>query len=190
MLVHIGQPDAASLVHNGWLKTLEDGIHTYDIFKEGLSKKKVGTKEFADAVIQNLGKNPKQLKTVSYQAESPQALAHKHAETAVKRHLVGIDVFIYHKGTIDQFLPKISHINIGSLRLKMISNRGVQVWPGGQKETFCIEQWRCRFLIEGDHSTSQNDLIQILHAFDHVQMDVIKSEFLYTFDGKPGFSAL
>jgi isocitrate dehydrogenase len=27
-------------VQNAWLKTLEDGIHTYDIFKEGVSKRK------------------------------------------------------------------------------------------------------------------------------------------------------
>src|SRR6266851_5406555 len=30
MLVHIGQPDIAAKVHNAWLRTLEDGVHTYD----------------------------------------------------------------------------------------------------------------------------------------------------------------
>ena len=58
MLNHIGQTDVAEKVQNAWLKTLEDGIHTYDIFKEGTSKQKVGTKEFAQAVIANLGKKP------------------------------------------------------------------------------------------------------------------------------------
>ena len=51
MLVHIGQPDEAARIHNAWLKTIEDGIHTYDIFKEKISKEKVGTKEFAQAVV-------------------------------------------------------------------------------------------------------------------------------------------
>jgi len=37
----------AEKVENAWLKTLEDGVHTYDIFKEGISKENVGTKEFA-----------------------------------------------------------------------------------------------------------------------------------------------
>ncbi len=32
MLVHIGQAGVAELAHNAWLKTIEDGIHTYDIF--------------------------------------------------------------------------------------------------------------------------------------------------------------
>src|SRR4029079_7802861 len=34
MLVHIGQGQVAERVHNAWLKTIEDGIHTYDIFVE------------------------------------------------------------------------------------------------------------------------------------------------------------
>ena len=32
MLVYIGQRDVAEKVHNAWLKTLEDGLHTYDIY--------------------------------------------------------------------------------------------------------------------------------------------------------------
>ena len=63
MLVHIGQTDTATHIHNAWLATIEQGIHTYDIFQEGLSKKKVGTKEFAQAVIKHLGKKPKKART-------------------------------------------------------------------------------------------------------------------------------
>ena len=37
MLVHIEQPEVAERVHNAWLRTIEDGIHTYDIFTEGMS---------------------------------------------------------------------------------------------------------------------------------------------------------
>jgi isocitrate dehydrogenase len=188
MLVHIGQADAAAKIHNGWLKTLEEGIHTYDIYKEKVSRKKVGTEEFGTAVIKNLGKLPEQLKDVSY-SHSMESFVHKYKLTNPQRNLVGLDVFIYHRGALDQFFSKISHINVGSLHLKMITNRGVQVWPGGQPETFCIEQWRCRFLSPEGRVVSQNDLIQILHAFDHVQMDVTHAEFLYTFDGKAGYSS-
>src|SRR5579859_2352039 len=66
MLVHIDQPDVATLVHNAWLRTIEDGIHTYDIYVEGVSKQKVGTKEFSDAVIARLGKQPHMLKAITY----------------------------------------------------------------------------------------------------------------------------
>jgi len=187
MLVHIGEPSIASTIHNAWLKTLEEGIHTYDIFKENLSRKKVGTQEFGQAIVQNLGKFPVELKSVAYQ-QSLQSIEQNHQASSPKRRLVGVDVFIYHRGILEQFFAKISHINVGSLHLKMIANRGVCVWPNGQKETFCIEQWRCRFMSDENHLVSQNDMIQILHAFDHMQLDVIKSEFLYTLDGKPAYS--
>src|SRR5437773_11275007 len=55
MLVHIGQHDVAERVHNAWLRTIEDGVQTYDIYDEGVSKEKVGTKEFAEAVIKRIG---------------------------------------------------------------------------------------------------------------------------------------
>lgn len=188
MLVHVGQPTIAMQVHNAWLRTLEEGIHTYDIYKEGISRKKVGTQEFAEAVVKNLGKKPDQLKPVTYKS-APSTLTHAHVPTHPSRHLVGVDVFIFHRGTLADFFSKISHINIANLRLKMITNRGVRVWPEGQPETFCIEQWRCRFISDDQRTASQNDVIQVLHAFDHVGIEVISSEFLYTFDGKPGYSS-
>lgn len=187
MLVHIGQTQVAETVHNGWLKTLEEGIHTYDIFKEGISKKKVGTKEFAAAVVHNLGKKPEQMKPVSYTQKSRQTQKQTLTVTHPQRQLVGVDVYLHHRAPLDSFFAKISHINIGPLHLKMITNRGVRVWPNGQPETFCIEQWRCRFLSE--HAVSQKDVLQIAQAFDRVGMDVIRTEHLYLFDGKPGYSS-
>ena len=44
MLNHIGQTEIAEKVQNAWLKTLEDGIHTYDILKRELVNKKLGQK--------------------------------------------------------------------------------------------------------------------------------------------------
>ena len=51
MLIHINQPDIATLIENAWLKTLEDGMHTADIYSPSHSKEKVGTQAFAQAVI-------------------------------------------------------------------------------------------------------------------------------------------
>lgn len=188
MLDHIGQPEVATKIHNAWLTTLEEGIHTYDIYKEGTSKKKVGTKEFGEAVIQNLGKKPAELKPVVY-GKGKAELVHRYNPTTPQRNLIGVDVYIYFRGQLSEFFSKISHINIGSLHLKMITNRGVKVWPEGQPETFCIEQWRCRFISDDKRTVSQDEVIKILHAFDHVGMDVIRSENLYMFDGKPGYSS-
>lgn len=187
MLDHIGEPQTATHIHNGWLKTLEEGIHTYDIYKEGTSRKKVGTQEFAEAVIKNLGKKPDTLKPVIY-GKGKDELKRSYTTTFPERNLVGIDVYLFFRGELPQFFSKISHINVGPLHLKMITNRGVRVFPDGHPETFCIEQWRCRFLSDDQRTVTQNEVIQILKAFDHVNMDVIRSEMLYLFNGKPGYS--
>ena len=98
MLVHIGQPDVATLVNNAWLRTLEDGIHTYDIFKPIISKEKVGTKEFAAAIIERIGKQPQKLNAVNYSATPPQQSTHVRAvsndASVEKKELVGVDVFL------------------------------------------------------------------------------------------------
>src|SRR5918997_2961504 len=73
MLVHTGQTDVAERAHNAWLRTMEDGIHTYDIYKEGVSKEKVGTREFAEAVVARLGQRPETLKAVGYRAADSSA---------------------------------------------------------------------------------------------------------------------
>ena len=65
MLVHIGQPEVAERVHNAWLRTIEDGVHTYDIFKEDISKQKVGTKEFAARRGRAAGPETPNLKAVN-----------------------------------------------------------------------------------------------------------------------------
>jgi isocitrate dehydrogenase len=40
MLVHIGQAGIAAKIHNAWLCTIEAGIHTGDIYKDDVSKKR------------------------------------------------------------------------------------------------------------------------------------------------------
>ena len=152
-----------------------------------MSQKKVGTQEFAEAVVKNLGKKPDQLKAAIF-GKGKSELVHKYSPTEPVRHLIGVDVYIFFRGQLGDFFAKISHINVGPLRLTMITNRGTRVWPQGQPETFCIEEWRCRFVSDDQRTVSQDDLIKIIHAFDHVNMDVIRAEFLYLFDGKAGYS--
>src|SRR5689334_19077079 len=98
MLVHINEPEAAERVHNAWLRTIEDGVHTYDVFTEGISTEKVGTKEFAAAVIARMGQKPNRLKPVAY-AKRPAATAAQASSSAPgaapQMELKGIDVFVY-----------------------------------------------------------------------------------------------
>jgi isocitrate dehydrogenase len=192
MMVHIGQPQVAEAAHNAWLKTIEDGIHTYDIFEEGVSKQKVGTKEFADAVIARLGQKPQTLKPVSYAASESGAFTIKPVEikTPAKKDLVGVDVFINWADRDPNALgDKLSVVNGEGVELVMISNRGQKVWPKGMPETFCTDHWRCRFMgANGSETISHAQIISLLGRFSGAGFDFIKTENLYNFDGQPGYS--
>jgi len=189
MLTHIGQTEVAEKIQNAWLKTIEDGIHTYDIFKEGVSKYKVGTKEFAHAVIANLGNKPSMLKAVSYAKSSALNLPKYKRKAPAKKELVGVDVFVHWNGTDPNELASIIRkIEKPGLNLTMITNRGIKVYPDGFKETFCTDHWRCRFKpAEGNHIV-KIDIIDLLSRAVSENIDTIKTENLYSFDGKAGYS--
>ena len=191
MLVHIGQTDVAERVHNAWLRTIEDGVHTYDIYKEGVSSQKVGTKEFANAVVERLGQQPQTLKPARYKS-SEAAATRSGAEptTRAKKELVGVDVFLdWSKASADDLGELLSKLSGDGLKLEMMSNRGVKVWPGGHAETFCSDHWRCRFLSSETGSTvAHPQIVALLQRVADAGLDFIKTENLYTFDGERGYS--
>ncbi|HBK82352.1 MAG TPA: NADP-dependent isocitrate dehydrogenase [Flavobacterium sp.] len=189
MLNHIGQTDVAERVQNAWLKTIEDGIHTYDIFKEGISKTKVGTKEFADAIIANLGLKPAILSEVSYAKDVVLQLPKYQKKSAKVKELVGVDLFVDWKGTNpNELAALLQTINTENKELTMITNRGIKVWPDGFSETFCTDHWRCRFKPTNGKLLYKNQIITLLTRALDAKIDVIKTENLYEFDGKPGYS--
>lgn len=189
MLVHIGQNDIAEKVQNAWLKTIEDGIHTYDIFKEGISKQKVGTKEFADAVIERLGQKPSQLKAVNYEKGSALKLPKYVRKAPAKKELLGVDIFVHWGGTNpDELAVLMKKIESENVKLSMITNRGIKVWPEGFEETFCTDHWRCRFKHKDGYSITKQDIIDLLTRAEENKIDTIKTENLYAFDGVPAFS--
>lgn len=189
MLKHIGQMDVAEKVQNAWLKTIEDGIHTYDIYKEGTSTQKVGTSEFADAVIANLGQKPSTLTPVSYNKGQQLNLPKYTRKPAKTKVLKGVDVFVDWRGSNpDEIAEKLQALNSDKAKLTMITNRGIKVWPDGFSETFCTDHWRCRFKTTNDQPISKQDIIDILAKADQNGIDTIKTENLYFFDGVQGFS--
>ncbi|MGH9665254.1 MAG: NADP-dependent isocitrate dehydrogenase, partial [Bryobacteraceae bacterium] len=172
MLVHIGQTDIAERVHNAWLRTIEDGVHTYDIFTEGVSKRKVGTKEFAAAVAERLGRTPQTLKAVHYEHAAP-AKHVAHAEKAAPRaELIGVDVFVeWSRRTPDDLAAQIEKANGGGLAIDMIDNRGVKVWPGGMPETLCTDSFRCRFLAPNGSSVTSKQVLDLLRRVDDLGLN-------------------
>ncbi|MGH9582087.1 MAG: NADP-dependent isocitrate dehydrogenase [Bryobacteraceae bacterium] len=190
MLVHIGQPEVAERVHNAWLRTIEDGVHTYDIFKEGTSKQKVGTKEFAEAVVARLGQKPEKLKPAFYAKAAKQEARRETGETKrATKELVGVDVFLqWNERDPLAFGKRLEQFNGDGIKLRALSNRGVKVYPDGFKETFCTDHWRAGFTPENESAPMTHQ--QIVNLLDRIQkagLDFIKTENLYTFDGQNGF---
>ncbi len=189
MLNHIGQTEIAEKVQNAWLKTIEDGVHTYDIFKEGSSSQKVGTKEFAEAVINNLGKKPIILKSVDYSNSFALNLPKYVRKPSKQKDLVGVDVFVHWQGLNPNELAKIiQQLNSNRIELSMITNRGIKVWPNGFEETFCTDHWRCRFKNPNGGTIDKEQILSILKEAITLKIDTIKTENLYNFDGKAGYS--
>jgi isocitrate dehydrogenase len=189
MLNHIGQTEVAEKVQNAWLKTIEDGTHTYDIFKEGTSKKAVGTKEFAQCVIANLGQKPSLLKSVSYANNLALNLPKYKRKAPKNKKLEGVDLFV-NWGGLDpnELAQKVQKIESKGMKLTMITNRGIKVWPDGFKETFCTDHWRCRFKPKEGEQMYKTDIIELLEKAIERDIDTIKTENLYAFDGVSAYS--
>ena len=187
MLNHIGQNPVATKIHNAWYKTIEDGIHTGDIYDSDFSREKVGTKDFAKAVIERLGQNPKKFGTVDYGEGTGKGLVLPPLKTrkTEKKELVGADVFLDWQGKPEDLATKLKPALVKGLELKLIANRGVKVWPDGQPGTFCSDHWCVRFVGQG---VSHVLVLQQLASLEKAGVDFIKLENLYTFDGKSGFT--
>lgn len=188
MLCYLDQYQTAERIHNAWLTTIEEGIHTYDIYSKETSKQLVGTQEFAHAVAKLLGSKPKKLKPVSYKSEGKLKALRAKEPTPETRHCVGVDIFIYSRVAPVTLQKKLAATPT-PLLLKLITNRGAKVWPEGQPETFCVDQFRLRYTqkTQGESATC-DELHATFKALTDAGFDIIKTENLYLFDGKPGFS--
>ena len=193
MLNYLGQQAAAERVHNAWLTTIEEGIHTADIYQDGLSRKLVGTRAFADAVIERLGRTPDWLKAASYTSANvrPISIRDPAPRPEVSKEMVGVDLFVEWDGQEPRRLAEhLQSIAGAKLELQMITNRGVKVWPNGLPETFKVDHWRCRFVAvgEADGTVTHLDIAELMLRAAEEGLDVIKTENLCIFDGEPGYS--
>lgn len=192
MLVHIGQPEIAEKISNAWMKTLEDGIHTGDIYQPNLSTKKVGTQEFAQAIIDRLGEKPVNMTPAVFDKSATEPMNIK-LKTPVEttKELIGVDVFLdWDESSRDPEVlgEKLRQLDGNGLKLTLITNRGVKVFPGGMKETFCTDHWRCRFQTAGQTGIKHADIRELLKQVEEAGLDFIKTENLYAFDGVRAYS--
>ena len=198
MLVHLGQNEVADRVKNAWLVTLEKGFHTADIYQEGISKEKVSTSGFAEAVISNLGEVPSKFSASELSKGTGKIVMPDYKRVREEKELVGIDAFIDWQGSNpNEIGDALTQLPLKGLKLKMITNRGVKVYPHGNKETYCTDHWRCRFISKeanpkdsnlGYVAISHEDIVELLTKVHAAGLEVIKTENLYNFSGQRGFS--
>ena len=189
MLNHIGETKAAAVIQNAWLKTLEDGIHTPDIFDTKTSKTKINTKAFAEAVIANLGQQPSTLALAKSVQGGAIQMPLYHRPKQPQKDLMGIDIFVDWAGlSPDELASKLQTMETANTKLSMITNRGIKVWPNGFEETFCTDHWRCRFESTEERPINKREILELLQNAEMQNIDTIKTENLYAFDGKKAFS--
>ena len=194
MLIHINQPQTATLIENAWLKTIEDGIHTADIYSIQHSKQKANTDEFAQAVIARLDQQPVHFHPVHYQQDVRAKIEcyGERKKPVTQKELVGVDIFIdnphYTPEQLGEMLKKISP----SLQLIVMTSRGLKIWPDCMIDAPYAAHCSCRFQATADTKNlkpiTHAIIIELLQQFEKLKLDVIKTENLYTFDGKIGFS--
>ncbi|MDE3060880.1 MAG: NADP-dependent isocitrate dehydrogenase [Pseudomonadota bacterium] len=192
MLVHIGQPEVAARIQNAWLVAIESGLHTPDIYREGISKEKLGTKEFAKAVISCLGKTPSTFPAAVFgKAEKriPAAPACQTQECVTKKELIGVDVYIQWAGDVNALGNKAKALETGGMTLENLSNKGLKAWPDADTSGMHLtDQYRCRFRAAKGKTATHGDIAALIARAGEAGFDFTKTENLYLFDGAPGFT--
>ncbi|HEX8192154.1 MAG TPA: NADP-dependent isocitrate dehydrogenase [Allosphingosinicella sp.] len=192
MLRHGGQTEVAARIHDAWLKTLEDGVATGDIARSDKAATPVGTRGFTDAVIARLGEAPKTLRSApaGERARAAPPVSPPAAPAAPSvRVLVGVDVFVNAPGAApDALAAALKAVEDRRFKLQMITNRGVKAWPGANARTLLTDHWRCRFTTNFDGLMNRTLIAELILRLSRAGVDVVKTEQLYVFDGKRGYS--
>lgn len=184
MLDHAGRGEAASLIRNAWSRAVEDGVATRDMGGA------LGTKAFAQAVIDRLGQQPREMKIAK--AAPPLQITQPVDVIVAKpeeRECVGIDIFVQDRASDPNILAAaLLAVPFRAFELTMITNRGVKVWPNPNPNTITTDHWRCRFMAKEGLRITRTSAIEIALLLSRAGIDVVKTEGLYTFGGIPGYS--
>ncbi len=145
-------------------------------------------------MVARLGQKPAHFKAVEYKEDVRTKIEcyGERKKSAIKKELVGVDIFIDNPlHTPEEIAEKLAKIS-ETLQLIVMTSRGLKVWPHCMIDAPYARHCSCRFQASADvknlKAITHNDIIQLLQQFDKLGLDVIKTENLYTFDGKIGFS--
>jgi len=169
MLRHLGLMQEAALIENALLYTLESGVHTGDFGNKAIPS--LNTTDFAQAIIANFGKQPKQnpkpilsnfeVKAPDLQLSQNPMLVSKTQEV---HKIVGVDFFIESTEQPQPIALKAQKHESDILKLVTITNRGTQVWPTGSVFTNLVNQFGLRYETKEEAPLSQEDIADLYRA--------------------------
>jgi len=187
MLVHLGQTDVAAKIQNAWLKTLEDGYHTGEIFREGISTERVGTQRFAQEVIKRLGQMPQKLEPVKF-AQAPNLNHQPIARPEADKCCVGVDVFIQARRSPEELGSFMETIATSDLKFHSLGNRGIKVYPAISDAVQCGDLYRAQFLAPEGRCVSHAQIVSLLSELAKAHIDFVQVINLNNFNGVRGYS--
>lgn len=189
LLRHLGEFEAAARIKNAVLFTLAEGRHrTFDV--TGSEEHCATTTEFTDAIISHLGHASPHWAGRAYKPlKLPQLTTAPDFVHTEQRRVIGVDVFIESALLPEELGQSLEYLALESpLKLKMISNRGTQVYPLSGNLTDCVDHWRCRFVLRDDSgSVYDKDVLALLdrvggrHTWMHLEkLQEINGQFAFT----------
>ncbi|MGN7618821.1 MAG: isocitrate dehydrogenase [Ehrlichia sp.] len=199
MLIYLKKFDKAELIYNAFLKTLEDGIHTADIYQNNTSKEKVSTIDFAKAIIKNFGQFPSQLPKLTldvqdnYGRNDVTKVSYKYEPSYPVKILVGVDITVgcdYVDLNLSQLICDLQDVIHDKLEMVLIHSKGLEIWPDDSaiENLSYVDQICCRFYMKSRNDKIVNEHVnQLLVNIDQRKIDVVKVEKLYLYDNQAGF---
>jgi isocitrate dehydrogenase len=192
MLRHLGLMSKAAMIENALLYTLESGVHTGDFGDKSIPS--LNTTQFAQAIIDNFGKQPKVntkpslndfefVPTNSKITTNPMLLGKQKEEHTI----AGADFFIESELQADAIAEIATKHETADLKLLIISNRGTQVWPTGSVYTNLVNQFRLRFEAGENASIAQQDVISLYSSLSK-DFQISSVEILNMWGGKKAYS--
>jgi isocitrate dehydrogenase len=186
MLRHLGEFEAAAAIENAIYVTLDYDQKLPRDVASNLTP--TSTTAYTDAIIANLGK------THGAYAERPyKPIKHSEKPTPIKpqsRYVVGADIFIEVTEPIHTVGDSLTQLAAATpFNLKLISNRGVKVYPGVEgSNPDMTDVCRCRFVMKDEGTPASDSAIQDLLQRVAARYTWMHVEKLNVFDGVFAFT--
>ena len=188
MLRHLGEFEAANMIEQALYVTFDiDGKQLRDTKgNEG----SVSTTDFTDAVISNLGKKHPVCASRDYHPiKLPKVSKAPDLVQVASRQVNGLDVFLESSVDVNEIGKTLEGvISDTPVCLKMISSRGVKLYPGANPAADVVDMLTARLMVRtSTYDLTDTDIAYIIekispcYRWNHI-------EKLNVFDGKIGYT--